>query len=121
MQIHEIPRNYKGEGRILYIFSTKGLIYTCIGVGVGLIFYFILKMFGFSMAGFIITVIFGAIGFAIGTLKIPESSNFEITRKTGGENIDDVILRWIKFKKNANKIYVYKVEEETKDEQRSND
>lgn len=23
MQTYEIPRNYKGEGRILYIFSTK--------------------------------------------------------------------------------------------------
>ena len=40
MQTYEIPRNYKGEGRILYIFSTKGLIYTCVGAGVGLIFYF---------------------------------------------------------------------------------
>ena len=121
MQTHEIPRNYKGEGRILYIFSTKGLIYTCAGVGVGLIFYFILKMLGFSTVGLIITLIFGAIGFAIGTLKVPESNAFEITKKTGGENIDDVILRWIKFKKNGNKIYVYKVEEETKDEQQSND
>lgn len=116
MQTHEIPRNYKGEGRILYIFSTKGLIYTCVGAGIGLVFYFILKMLGFSMIGLIITLIFGAIGFAIGTLKIPESTAFEITRKTGGENIDDVILRWIKFKKNNNKIYVYKLEEETKDE-----
>ena len=44
MQTYEIPRNYKGEGRILYIFSTKGLIYTCVGAGVGLIFYFIFKM-----------------------------------------------------------------------------
>lgn len=117
MQTHEIPRNYKGEGRILYIFSTKGLIYTCIGAGIGLIFYFILKMLGFSMVGLVITLIFGVIGFAIGTLKVPESSAFEITKKTGGENIDDVILRWIKFKKNGNKVYVYKLEEETKDEQ----
>ena len=117
MQSYEIPRNYKGEGRILYIFSTKGLIYTCIGAGIGLIFYFILKMLGFSMVGLVITLIFGVIGFAIGTLKVPESSAFEITKKTGGENIDDVILRWIKFKKNGNKVYVYKLEEETKDEQ----
>lgn len=117
MQTYEIPRNYKGEGRILFIFSTKGLIYTSIGAGVGLVFYFILKMLGFSMIGLIITLIFAAIGFAIGTFKVPESTAFEITKKTGGENIDDVILRWIKFKKNGNKIYVYKAEEETKDEQ----
>lgn len=117
MQTYEIPRNYKGEGRILYIFSTKALIYTSVGAGVGLIFYFILKMLGFSMIGLIITLIFAAIGFAIGTLKVPESTAFEITKKTGGENIDDVILRWIRFKKNGNKIYIYKAEEDTKDEQ----
>lgn len=117
MQTYEIPRNYKGEGRILYIFSTKGLIYTCVGAGIGLIFYFILKMLGFSMVGIIITLIFAVIGFVIGTLKVPESTAFEITKKTGGENIDDVILRWIKFKKNGKKVYVYKLEEETKDGQ----
>lgn len=117
MQTHEIPRNYKGEGRILYIFSTKGLIYTCIGAGIGLVFYLVFKMLGLAMVGLIITLIFGAIGFAIGTLKVPESNGLEITRKTGGENIDDVILRWIKFKKNGNKVYVFKAEEETKDEQ----
>lgn len=111
MQTYEIPRNYKGEGRILYIFSTKGLIYTCVGAGVGLIFYFILKMLGFSMIGLIITLIFAAIGFVIGTLKVPESSATDITRKTGGENIDDVLKRYIKFKKNNKKLYVYTKEE----------
>ena len=70
---------------------------------------------GFGTAGLIITVICAAIGFVIGTLKVPESNAFEITKKTGGENIDDVILRWIKFKKNGNKVYIYKQEEETKD------
>lgn len=114
MQSYEIPRNYKGEGRILYIFSTKGLIYTCVGAGIGLIFYFILKILGFGIVGLIITLLFALIGFVIGTLKIPESNAFEITKKTGGENIDDVILRWIKFKQSGKKVYVYK-EEETKD------
>ena len=39
-----------------------------------------------------------------------------MTRKTGGENIDDVILRWIKFKmKSKKKIYVY-TEGGTKDD-----
>ena len=116
MQTYEIPRNYKGEGRILYIFSTKALIYTSVGVGIGLLFYFIFKMIGLATIGLIITLIFGLIGFAIGTLKVPESNAFEITKKTGGENIDDVILRWIKFKKDGKKIYVYKNEEVTKDE-----
>ena len=116
MQTYEIPRNYKGEGRILYVFSTKGLIYTSVGAGIGLIFYLIFKMLGLSMIGILITLVLAAIGFAIGTLKVPETTAFEITKKTGGENIDDVILRWIKFKKNGKKIYIYKTEEETKDE-----
>lgn len=117
MNSYYIPRNYKGEGRLLYIFSTKAIIYTAAGLLAGLILYFILKLLGFTIAGIIIAVIFGCIGFVIGTFKIPEIKNFEITKKTGGENIDDVIKRWIKFKKSGRKIYVYmKEKEETKDE-----
>ena len=63
------------------------------------------------------TAIFAVLGFCIGTLKVPDNSNIPFFKKTGGENIDDVILRWIKFKKQGNKIYIYKPEEETKDEQ----
>lgn len=55
--------------------------------------------------------IFGGIGFAIAALKIPDSSNLEITRKAGGEKIDDVIIRYFKFKKKKNRIYVYTKEE----------
>ena len=117
MKSYYIPRNYKGEGRILYIFSTKAVIYTAVGVGIGLIFYFILNLIGLTMLGIIIAVIFGSIGFIIATFKVPDIKKFEITKKTGGENIDDVIKRWIMFKKNKNKIYVYRdEEEETKDE-----
>lgn len=115
MQTYEIPRNYKGEGRILYIFSMKALMYTAIGAGVGMIFYFIFSLFGVDMIGIVATVICGAIGFSIGTFKMPNSKKFQITEKTGGENIDDVIKRYIKFKKKKNKIYVY-MKEETKDE-----
>lgn len=35
MATHYIPRNVKGEGRILYIFTTKALITTAIGGGIG--------------------------------------------------------------------------------------
>ncbi len=115
MNSYEIPRNYKGEGRILYIFSTKALIYTIIGMLIGLIFYFILNALGLQFVGIIIDVIFGAIGFSIATFKIPDSKKFEFTRKTGGANIDEIFLRWVKFKKKKNRIYIWK-EEETKDE-----
>lgn len=111
MGTYNLPRNVKGEGRILFIFSTKGLITTCIGGGIGLIFYFIFSMINLKMVGTIITLIFAAIGYAIGMLKVPNAAGFEITRKTAGENIDDVIMRYIKFKSNKKKYYVYTKEE----------
>ena len=106
MNTYEIPRNYKGEGRILYIFSTKFLIYTVVGLVIGLVFYFIFKVLGMSVIGIGIDVLFGVVGFVIGTLKMPDTRKFEFTKKTGGENIDNIIKRWIKFKRNNNKIYI---------------
>ncbi len=57
-------------------------------------------------------LLFGAIGFAIATFKIPDSNNLEITRKTGGEKIDEVILKAIKFKLKKSRIYLYTNEKE---------
>ncbi len=115
MQIYEIPRNYKGESRILYIFSTKALAYTGVGALVGGLFYLIFNAIGLTMIGIIFVIAFGGVGFCIGTFKMPESKKFKLTEKTGGEAIDDVIKRWIKFKKGKNKIYIY-LKEDTKDE-----
>ncbi len=113
---YQIPRNVRGEGRILFIFSTKALITTGIFAGVGAIIWWILSMCGVGTVGLIITLVLAVIGFGIGTLKMPNTTAFEITRKTAGENIDDVILRWIKFKmKSKKKIYVY-TEGGTKDD-----
>lgn len=117
MATHYIPRNVKGEGRILMVFSVKGLIYTAVGAGIGLIFYLLLRSFGLNYLGFALILIFGAIGFAIGTFKVPQTTAFGFTQKVGGENLDDVIRRAIKFRLNKNKIYVYEIKEETKDEQ----
>ena len=111
MNTYNIPRNVKGEGRILFIFSTKSLITTCIGGAIGLVFYFIFKILGLTIVGFVITLIFALIGYAIGMFKIPDGNGLEITRKAGGENIDDIIKRYIKFKKNNKKLYVYTKEE----------
>ena len=115
MQIYEIPRNYKGESRILYIFSVKALAYTGAGAAIGGLFYLLFSIFGLTMIGIGAVIFFGVIGFCIGTFKVPESKKFKLTEKTGGEAIDDVIKRWIKFKRGKNKIYVY-LKEETKDE-----
>ena len=71
MATHYIPRNVKGEGRLLYIFSAKSLITTGIGGGVGLIFYFIFKIIGLNTVGLILLALFALIGFGTGTIKIP--------------------------------------------------
>ncbi len=107
MGTYNLPRNVKGEGRILFIFSTKALIYTMAGAGIGFVFYLIFSIVKLTVVGIILMLFLALIGFAIGTLKVPETNAFEITKKTGGENIDDVIKRAIKFKMNKNKIYVY--------------
>ena len=111
MGTYNLPRNVIGEGRILFIFSTKSMITTCIGAAIGLVFYLIFKIIGLSMVGFVIVLIFAAIGYAIGMFKIPDTNGLEITRKAGGENLDDIIKRYIKFKKNNKKLYVYTKEE----------
>ena len=107
MGTYNLPRNVKGEGRILFVFSTKALIYTVVGIGIGFIFYLIFSLVKLNIVGIIAIVILALLGFAIGTLKVPETNAFEITKKTGGENSDDVIKRAIKFKMNNKKIYVY--------------
>ena len=110
MGTYNLPRSVKGEGRILFIFSGKGLLYTVAFGGIGLIFYFIFSMINLKMVGIVITLIFAVIGFAIGTLKMPKTKAFQITKKTGDEYIDDILKRYIKFKRQKNKIYVYKTE-----------
>ena len=111
MGTYNLPRNVKGEGRILFIFTGKSMIYTVVAGGVGLLFYFILSLFGLKLIGLIITAFFALIGFTIGTLKVPNLEKVSFTKKTGGENLDDVIRRAIKFKTKGKKIYIYKEEE----------
>ena len=113
---YNIPRNTKGEGRFFNVFSTKALIVTVVMAVIAFaIFYPIFSMIGKKTIGIILTVIFGAIGFIITSFKIPESNNFELTRKAGGEYIDQIIIRYIKFKRKKNKIYTFFAEED-KDE-----
>jgi hypothetical protein len=125
MKSYYLPREYKGEGKILYIFSAKSLMYTGIGGAIGFIINMAFKMFGITKAFIPLLLICGGIGYGIGTLKMPESNNLQITKKTGGEKIDEVIKRWFKFKMKHGKIYIYKEriieqinkEGESKDEQ----
>lgn len=117
MATHMIPRNTKGEGRILYIFSTKAIIYMAISLVIGLPFYLIFSTLKIKSVGIGILVFFALMGFSVATFKIPDAQAFKVTRLVGGENIDDVVLRYIKFKKKKNKIYITKDEEELKNEQ----
>ena len=123
MGTYNLPRDVKGEGSILFIFSAKALVYTAIGAALGLPFYLIFSIVSLGYVGIACIVILGLLGFAIGTFKMPDTSNFKITQSTGGENIDDVIRRGIKFKMQKNRIYIYendmkeeKEKGETKDE-----
>ena len=89
------------------VFTAKSLIYTCATGAFGLIFFYLFMTLGMSMVGIIIALAFAAIGFIVGTLKIPENSNIELFKKAGGEKIDEAIKKWYKFKKKKNVIYVY--------------
>lgn len=90
------------------IFTTKSLIYTCATGVIGIMFYYIFgAILGFTWLGIGLALFFAAIGFAIGTFKIPDTNGLEITRKLGGEEIDKAFLRWLKFRKKGNVIYTY--------------
>ena len=114
---YNIPRNTKGEGRFLSVFTPKALIITAVLGGMA---FFVFKLIGdmikFSYMGIIGAGIFGFLGFAITSFKIPDSNNFELTRKAGGEYIDQITIRYIRFKMKKNKIYTFFTEEK-KDEQ----
>lgn len=112
MGTYNIPRNVKGEGRILFVFSTKSLIYTTIAGVVGLPFYFLFSALKMTIIGIVVVALFALIGFLIGTFKFPELGAFKFTKTVGGENIDDIIKRAIKFRKNGKRIYLYTKEEE---------
>lgn len=108
MSTYNIPRDVKGEGRILTIFTSKSLIYTCIGGGIGLLFYYIFgTIFKIKWLGIAIAAILAGFGFLIATFKIPENSTINVLNKIGGEYIDKAFLRWLKFKRKKNVIYTY--------------
>lgn len=106
MGTYYIPRNYKGETRILYIFTVKSLISTAIGGVIGSIFYLIFAAMGMNPVGIITMAVCALVGWAVGALKIPTIVAIPITKKIGGEPLGEIIIRYIKFKKNR-KIYMY--------------
>ncbi len=99
MRKHEIPRESKGEGRILYFFTGRSMITTLIGMAFGLILGAVLNTVGPKWLMFIPIVLFGVIGFMIGTIKIPEIKSIPITKSVSGLYVDEMVLKYIKFKK----------------------
>lgn len=83
MGTYLIPRNTKGEGRILFVFSKKALIYTSVGLVLGFLFYKIMSWINLNIIGIFFLLIFALLGFIIGTCKVPNTTAFEITKKTG--------------------------------------
>ena len=110
MGTYNIPRNLRGETRILVIFSVKSLITTAIGAAIGAIFLFIFSLLGMQIVGIIIMAVFALIGFAVGAFKIPTVAGLPFTKKIGGESLDEIIRRYAKFKM-SRKIYTYTKEE----------
>lgn len=106
MGTYYIPRDYKGESRILYIFSVKSLITTAIGAGVGAMFWLLFKSIALDKVGIVIMAIFAVLGYIIGAVKIPTIVAIPVTKKIGGEPISEIIIRYIKFKKKR-KMYTY--------------
>ncbi len=110
MGTYNIPRNLRGETRILIIFSVKSLITTGIGLAVGAIFFLIFSLVKIQIVGIIMMAVCALIGYAIGSVKIPTLSGIPFTKKVGGESLDEIIRRYAKFKMNK-KIYTYTKEE----------
>lgn len=111
MGTYQIPRNYRGESRILYIFTVKSLITTAVGAMLGSIFFLIFQAMKMTLVGVVIMAIFGLLGFVVGAVKIPTIVAFPVTKKIGGEPIGEIIIRYFKYKK-SRKMYVYTKEDE---------
>ena len=111
MATHYIPKNLKGETRILMIFSTHSLVTTAIGLGVGGALFFILSLLKLKAVGVILLLLFALIGFAAGTFKIPKITGLNFTKNIEGDSIDELVIRYAKFKANK-KVYSYTKEED---------
>lgn len=104
---YSVPRNVKGETRLLYIFSIKSLLFT-IGFGIiGVIFYFIFSIIQLKVVGIVMVILFALIGFGVGSLVIPDTPLVGNLRKAGGEAVSDILFRMLTFKKRK-KIYLYR-------------
>lgn len=104
---YTVPRNVKGESRLLYIFTMRSFFTTVIGAAVGFLFSLIFSIVGLNTVGFVTIIVFAVLGFGVGTLTIPDSKIVGNLRKAGGEQLGSILLRTITFSKKK-KIYIYR-------------
>ncbi len=114
MGTYNLPRNVKGEGRILFIFTPKSLLYAVFGAAIGLVFYFIFSLIGLNMVGVIFTAVFALLGYGIAMLKVPNIGILKASKVVAGENLDEIIKRALFFKKRKNRLYVFDYDKEVK-------
>ncbi len=108
MGSYAIPNNkLKGEGRFLVIFTTKSLIFTAVGALIGTPIYLILSILGYKTIGLILIAILAIIGYLVATIKFPQTTG-KIGRYLAGDTLDEVIIKYAKFKK-SRKIYSYAI------------
>jgi len=109
MGSYYIPSNQlKGESRILYIFTTKALIYTAIGGLIGGIFYLVFNALGMKLVGVIIMAVLAVAGYGLAMLKMPTVGTSKLVKNVGGDSIDEIIKNYAIYKKNK-KVYSYAV------------
>lgn len=69
---------------------------------------------GAKIVGFVILVIISLISFIIGAFKVPNIGSLSFAKDVSGDHIDEIITRYLKFKKNR-KRYSIAVTERRKD------
>lgn len=107
MGTYYIPRNVKGESRILYIFTVKALLTTAIGGTIGFLFYLLFaNLIGWTGVGITCLVVCAVLGYGIGAIKIPVLGGIPFTKNVGGESLMEIISRYVKFKAKT-KVYTY--------------
>ncbi len=119
MGTYKVPRNTKGESRILVVFSTKALVYTIVGLVIGYIISLLLRIFGIGgIVEYFIMAIIALIGFSIATFKIPNIGSIPVLNEVAGESIDEIIIRYIKYKRGKKKIYISDIKSNAKEEEK---
>lgn len=113
MNTYMIPREATNENRFLF-FTPQAAIFALIGFGIGLLLKLLIldtianlaQNEVLSYVGWGIAILLAGIGYVLGTFNVPETTAFDICKKTGGEPVYVIIKRAITFNKRK-KIYIY--------------